>query len=164
MVYRIAVFLALLGFISCGDDKGAGKMDARITADTSTTDNGGTVDTPTATTDAGVGASCGTTVCTAAQECCLGGGGQSSCVTAGTCQGVTFGCDGPEDCETNQVCCYGQQGSGSAGHGGSECKATNQCQINACHVDADCTMQGATTCCTIASTPYKVCLAQCPMM
>lgn len=167
MAYRMSVFLALLGFIACGDDGGGNttKMDAPSATDDS---NGSAIDAavvdgpPGSMVDAGVGATCGTTTCTSTQECCVTGGGSGqTCVAQGTCAGVGFACDGPEDCEANQVCCYGNQGSGSAGTGGSECKLANQCQINACHVDTDCSGQ-TSKCCQVGMTAYKVCLAQCP--
>lgn len=166
MAYRAFVVFALVGFIACGDDGGGGggtQSDAPMgTSDGNMqTGDGGTIDSPGTTADAGLGAACGTTTCMATQECCLTGGGGGTCVAQGTCSGAAFACDGPEDCGANEVCCYGNQGGG--GMGGSECKPTAQCQINACHLDADC--GGATAkCCPVANTPYKVCLAQCPMM
>lgn len=169
MAYRMFVFLALLGFIACGDDAGSNttKMDAPAATDDSGgsgTDDAAVADAPGSTVDAGVGASCGNTTCTSTQECCFTGGGSAgTCVAQGTCSGVSFACDGPEDCASNQVCCYGNQGSGSGGTGGSECKLTAQCQINACHDDTDCS-GGTSKCCPVAMTTYKVCLAQCPMM
>jgi hypothetical protein len=166
MAYRITVFLALLVIISCGDDGGGKtKMDAPAGTDDSN-DSGAidaAVDAPPNMPDAGVGAVCGMTTCTPTQECCLGGGSGATCVTQNTCSGVAFGCDGPEDCGSTEVCCYGSQGSGSAGTGGSECQAATSCQSNACHVDMDCSGQ-TSKCCTIGSTQYKVCLAQCPPM
>ena len=170
MAYRIlAVVLAagVAAFLACGDDRGGSnttKMDAPTTADDGSSGSNeidAAIDASGTTTDAGVGAVCGTTSCTTAQECCLTMGSGGTCVTAGTCSGVGFQCDGPEDCGSTEVCCYGNQGSGSSGTGGSECKTTAQCQINACHVDMDCT--GTTTkCCAVGNTQYKVCLAQCP--
>jgi hypothetical protein len=166
MAYRTSIFFVLLGMIACGDDGGGGggtQNDAPGgTADGTMGNSDGSTDSPGVTGDAGLGATCGTTVCSATQECCLSSAG-GSCVAQGTCTGVGFACDGPEDCSSTEVCCYGNEGGGSAGTGGSECKPTNQCQINACHVDTDC--GGTTTkCCAVATTQYKVCLAQCPMM
>jgi hypothetical protein len=169
MAYRILVVLFAAGFaafLACGDDGGGNttKMDASTTPGDSSSGSdidAPLIDAPGTTTDAGVGAVCGTTTCTSTQECCLMMGSGGMCVTAGTCSGVGFECDGPEDCGSTEVCCYGNQGSGSAGTGGSECQLTAQCQINACHVDTDC--MGATSkCCSVASSQYKVCLAQCP--
>jgi hypothetical protein len=166
MAYRSCILIAFLGFIACGDDGGGGGThdDASTNSDgTQGTSDGATTDSPGGTADAGVGASCGTSVCTSTEECCVSGGGGGTCVAKGTCSGVAFVCDGPEDCSSTEVCCYGNEGGGGAGMGGSECKPTNQCQINACHADADCS--GVTSkCCAIANTPYNVCLAQCPMM
>jgi hypothetical protein len=165
MAYRISLFILLLGLFACGDDnRGGGTQDDAPTGSSDgmmgTGDGGGT-DSPGMSADAGLGASCGTTVCNATQECCLSGGGAGSCVAAGTCTGVSFGCDGPEDCSSTQVCCYGMDGNGGVGMGGSECEPTAQCQTNACHIDADCS--GSTAkCCPISNTPYSVCLAQCP--
>ncbi len=165
MAYRMCVVLAVLGFIACGDDGGGGgtQNDANNNSD----GNNGTIDaamtdSPPMTGDGGVGAACGTTTCSSTEECCVEGGG-ATCVAATTCGGVAFVCDGPEDCGANEVCCYGNEGNGSAGTGGSECRQTNQCQINACHVDTDCSGQTA-KCCPVTNTPYSVCLAQCPMM
>jgi hypothetical protein len=160
MAYRI-IFLVLVGVIACGDDNrggddGNGTDDASSGDGTMGTIDGSTSDGPIVTADAGLGAACGTTTCTGTQECCLAGGGTGTCVAQGTCAGVAFVCDGPEDCGS-QVCCYGGQG----GTGGSECKPASQCQINACHADTDC---GGSTpkCCAIMSSPYNMCLAQCP--
>jgi hypothetical protein len=169
MAYRMSVLLALTLF-ACGDDGGSNNStkDAPTATDDSSggsgsDDGGGTVDAPPGmTADAGVGATCGSMTCSATQECCVGQGG-STCVAAGTCNGVSFACDGPEDCASNQVCCFGNGGGGSGATEGSECKPAQQCQANACHVDTDCSGQ-TSKCCAIGNTQYKVCLAQCPMM
>src|ERR1044071_1637856 len=84
--------------------------------------------------DANVGVTCGAVTCAVGQECCVGGNGGSACVDQGTCQTVTFACDGPEDCEQNQVCCFAA-GGGGPGTAGAECKAAQACQTNACHTD-----------------------------
>lgn len=156
MAYRVFVCLVLFTYVACGNDGNKGRMDAP-----SGSDSGGTIDAPGMTADAAIGALCGGQPCQAAQECCLGSGGSNTCVALNTCGTIGFQCDGPEDCGGTQVCCYGaMMGSGSSG--GSTCKNASQCPTNACHVDTDCTQQGATKCCSLPSTPYSVCLAQCP--
>ncbi|HEU0032966.1 MAG TPA: hypothetical protein VFQ53_20180 [Kofleriaceae bacterium] len=152
-----ALWIAVaLAFAGCGDDDGGnnpppgdgpGGVDSNLLAD------GPAVDAPSTPVDGSVGVTCGNTTCVGTQECCIGQQG-STCVDQGTCQTVTFACDGPEDCP-GQVCCLG------AGEGGAECRNANQCQNTACHDDTDC---GGNTpkCCAIANTQYEVCLAQCP--
>ena len=165
MAYRFGL-LAVLVVLACGSDT---KMtDAPGAGSGSDASGSGAIDAPADGTGmgsgGGSGTTCGNTSCDSTQECCVtGGGGGGSCVATGTCSGVAFGCDGPEDCTNGDVCCFGNGGGGSGGTEGSECKPANQCQLNACHLNTDC---GGSTpmCCTVGSTPYKVCLAQCPMM
>lgn len=159
MAYRISAFLLCAIFIACGNDS-KGHNDAPPSSDGTNGGDGQSV-TDGRPGDATVGAVCGTTTCDPGQECCTGGGSASMCVPLNTCTTVSFVCDGPEDCGGTQVCCYGNTGSGSAGTAGSECKNAAQCNTTACHVDADCTMQGATKCCPIAQTQYNICLPQC---
>jgi len=158
MAYRVWFFLLCAMFVACGNDS-----NKHIDAPPGGTGNDGqaATDGMGAIADASIGAVCGTTTCGTDQECCTGGGSGSMCVAAGTCNTVSFGCDGPEDCSGTQVCCYGAEGSGSAGTAGSECKNASQCNNTACHVDGDCTMAGATKCCPIAQTQYSICLPQC---
>ena len=107
--------------------------------------------------DGAVGVMCGATPCTTTQECCITTGG-AMCVDTGTCTGVTFECDGPEDCpDAGQVCCLG--GGGPGGGGGSECRNANQCQTPACHNVADCDGE---MCCDLPAGDIDVCAPQCP--
>ena len=108
--------------------------------------------------DAAVGVTCGATTCAVGQECCIGANG-GTCEDQGNCQTVAFACDGPEDCEQNQVCCFAA-GGGGPGTAGAECKPAAQCQTNACHTDGDC---GGNTpkCCPIAATQYSLCRPAC---
>lgn len=169
MAYRLGL-LAVLAVFACGGDNkmtdapgsgsgsdanGSGASDASGDGTSGVGDANGS--------GGGPGTTCGNTSCSSTQECCVtGGGGGGTCVTTGTCSGVAFACDGPEDCTNGDVCCFGGGGGGSGGMEGSECKPANQCQLNACHVSTDC---GGNTpmCCAVANTPYMVCLAQCPM-
>jgi hypothetical protein len=157
----LLVLLAALGLIACGGESNK-SSDAPAGSDAPPTSDGNPGDgTPPNDNappgDAAVGTLCGTATCDVGQECCVGAGG-STCVDEGTCQTVAFQCDGPEDCETTEVCCFG---AGGQGGGGTECKAGNQCQNNACHEDMDCGGQ-TPTCCAIKNTQYSMCLAQCP--
>jgi hypothetical protein len=155
---RLVMLAALLA--ACGSDDKEQAIDAPSTppVDSPVTepDAAVVVDAPSGTVDAAVGTTCGAELCTATQECCVGAGG-STCVDTGTCQTVTFACDGPEDCP-GEVCCFG---AGGVGGGGSECRPANQCQNNACHEMTDC--EGNTPmCCPLGDTGFKACLAQCP--
>jgi hypothetical protein len=146
-------------FAACGSDNKDKAIDAADpTADSPPVETDApVVDAPPGNVDASLGTTCGAEFCTDTQECCVGAGG-STCVDIGTCQTVTFTCDGPEDCP-GEVCCFGA--GGGAGAGGSECTAANQCQNNACHEMTDC--EGNTPmCCPLGETGFKACLAQCP--
>jgi hypothetical protein len=109
--------------------------------------------------DAAVGVVCGAVTCAVGQECCVGGNGGSTCVDQGTCQTVTFACDGPEDCEQNQVCCFAA-GGGGPGTAGAECKSAQACQTSACHTDGDCA-DPTPKCCAIAQTQFSICRVAC---
>jgi hypothetical protein len=151
--YMRTIAIAFVILAACGGEKSKA-VDASAGSD-----GNPAIDAPVDSTgggrDAAVGVTCGQTSCTGTDECCVGQGG-STCVAMGTCQTATFTCDGPEDCDVNQVCCFG-----GAGQGGTECKPAAQCQSNACHTTMDC---GGTTpmCCPIAQSQYSVCLAHCP--
>jgi hypothetical protein len=161
---RLIMVFATIAVVACGGSSNKQDIDAPegggsdgATTDGSGTDSGGGIDAAGTHADGGIGVTCGATVCTGTQECCIGAGA-STCVDQGTCTTATFQCDGPEDCEANQVCCLG---AGGAGGGGAECKLATQCQSNACHFDTDC---GGNTpsCCPIGNSAYSACLAQCP--
>ena len=156
MAYRISAFFLCAVFIACGNDS---KAHTDAASDGANGGDGQAV-TDGRPGDATVGAACGGTTCDPNQECCTGGGSAATCVMMNTCTTVSFGCDGPEDCSGTQVCCFGNSG-GSAGMAGSECRNPAQCNTTACHVDTDCTMQGATKCCPIAQSQYNICLPQC---
>lgn len=82
------------------------------------------------------------TTCTApAQVCCAvakaadAGGGSSSCVAAGTCNGVSISCEGTDNCAAGDKCCLSGGGQGSAS-ATCEPKCNNGAQL--CNKQADC--------------------------
>lgn len=169
---RLVILLVAVGLAACGGGKNnnvdaASGSDAPIGGDGSPNDGTPNDGTPpndgappndgTPPSDAPLGTTCGTATCDTTQECCVGAGG-STCVATGTCQTTAFQCDGPEDCASNEVCCFGAGGMGS---GGTECKAATMCQNNACHVDTDCA-GNTSKCCALQNVQYSICLGQCP--
>src|SRR5262245_10979167 len=160
---RANYILVLSFLIACGSKHSTSGDDAPSGDDSSPM-----IDSPTSgdaggdgmsTVDAAVGVACGMTTCTSTQECCLANG-QRTCVAQGDCQGVAFACDGPEDCQTGEVCCA----SNTGGTPGSECRdAGDMCRAIACHADPDCPM-ATPKCCQLGMAELHVCLAQCPMM
>ncbi len=165
MAFRISSIVVVLALAACGG-KSSKSVDApNGTGDDAMTDGPASAmgdappgDGARSTGDArsGVGITCGAATCTdTTQVCCLGTGGQETCVAAGTCTGVAFACDASEDCPTNDVCCYSAGGTGA----GTSCKPANQCQTAACHTNDDCTGT-ASHCCPIGTTGFSVCSAQ----
>jgi len=170
MARAYVVIISVLTFaIACGDNGGGddGTSDDAALADADDGDgtssdidapdptgDGGTTDTPGNSTDAAVGTMCGTATCTTAQECCVQGQGRT-CVTAGTCTGVNFDCDGSEDCDLGEVCCYG----GGGGNGGTSCVASASCAAPTCSTMTDCPNANQ-ECCTLGQ--FSVCAMQCP--
>ena len=149
----VAVLLA-----ACSSNKSS--VDAPNNGDGSPIDsptNGDSAMDSTTTTDAAVGVTCGTMTCTGMQECCVGNGGTHTCVDPGNCQGVAFACDGPEDCQSPDVCCLAAVG----GMAGATCKPATMCQTDACHTDPDCPAN-TPKCCPVGTTGYNICLAKCP--
>jgi hypothetical protein len=101
--------------------------------------------------DAAVGVACGQMFCAPGTDCCIQQSG-SSCVTSGTCTGMTIACDGKEDCPASgQVCCFGQ-------NGGSSCTDGAGCSNPTCTTADDCPT-GSPMCCPIAG--IMVCSQQC---
>ncbi len=101
----------------------------------------------TACTPAGVGTvECGGMACS--DICCVSqtvsGQWAGTCVsdaqlccTSTSC--LALGCDGPEDCDTGEVCCHFSNSDGAA----AWCTSTLECQSGsatgyACHTDLDC--------------------------
>jgi hypothetical protein len=164
MAFRLACLtLGLLALGACGGH-GSKSVDAPPPGDGRAADSSSSTDSSVAgdamrdaPNGATVGTTCGSATCNTTQVCCVGAGGQSSCVAPGSCQGVSFACDGPEDCSNNDVCCYSASGSGG---GGATCEAANACQTTACHTDADCGGQ-TPSCCPLAQTGYMLCEAHC---
>jgi hypothetical protein len=149
--------------VACGDNGGDDDSTAIDAAEIDTavseidapdpTGDGATTDTPGSQSDAAVGTLCGQMTCTTAQECCVQGQGRT-CVAAGSCQGVNFDCDGPEDCDSGEVCCYG-----GGGNGGTSCTTAASCPAPTCSTATDCPTQGQ-MCCTIGQ--LQVCAMTCP--
>ncbi|MFO0564374.1 MAG: hypothetical protein U0263_01865 [Polyangiaceae bacterium] len=80
-------------------------------------------------------------LCSAGQVCCVevvnNRATNGSCTELTACSGPALRCDGPEDCQTGQVCCV----IDTVG-GGSECRAPNDCffsnEAKMCRDDANC--------------------------
>src|ERR1051326_469492 len=136
---RANYILVLFLVVACGSKHSTSGDDAP-----SGTDSNSMIDSPTgdaggdgmSNVDGAVGVVCGMTTCTSTQDCCLANG-QRTCVAQGQCQGVSFACDGPEDCPTGDVGCA----SNTGGMPGTSCKtAGDMCRPVACHNDPDCPM------------------------
>lgn len=154
-MFRTLSILITIALTACGNDK---KPAVDASGNDGTPGDGASVDSTSGShSDAAVGVTCGATACTGTDECCVGSGG-STCVYQDTCATVTFACDGPEDCGTNEVCCFG---NGGPGGGGAGCKLVSQCTNNACHFDSDCPAN-TPKCCPVGQSPYSACLTQCP--
>jgi hypothetical protein len=158
--------------IGCGDDGGGAVIDSAVPIDTAVgspdgapggTDGApGSIDAAPGNGDAGPlddagigpdaaqGVDCNGQTCDQGTECCVTAGG-SSCVEAGTCTGATIGCDGPEDCGDTEVCCGGLQ---------TQCAAADTCQVELCHITADC-QDPAQECCSFGGGTSSVCLDRC---
>jgi len=156
----LATWIAVLVACGGGDSK---QNDAPPAGSDATPGDGVQNDTPPPgdgnnNVDAAVGVACGAVTCAVGQECCIGANG-GTCEDQGNCQTVSFACDGPEDCEQNDVCCLAA-GGGGPGTAGAECKPAAQCQTNACHTDDDCS-GNTPKCCAIAQTQFSLCRANC---
>jgi hypothetical protein len=105
---------------------------------------------------------CGNTTCDAStQECCTTAAGPSCIAKGGTCYGSVALCDGPEDCNTGEVCCGRNYGSSR----GLRCATTCNNGTVVCHLDSDC--GSGERCCgteTIAGYSVTTCTptADCP--
>jgi len=85
--------------------------------------------------------------------CCVGLGGQSCKAECGLFQAAQK-CDGPEDCEGEQVCCVGFPAGSSCNPG------CNNGQDMLCHIDDDCPEEMACESCSFpGSPPTNVCKA-----
>jgi hypothetical protein len=80
----------------------------------------GAVDAQPTSTISCPGSQCG-------NVCCVG-----ACA-AGTCAGEVYRCDGPEDCDADEVCCNDQNGSSCSSN-----PCTGGGRFEACHTTADC--------------------------
>lgn len=95
------------------------------------------------------GVPCGSTSCTGGDACCMTFSG-GTCGLPATCtQGLPLRCDGPEECQTGEVCCATVIYDGSGLSGGSICGTT--CDTTGsllggvmCHSNDDC--QSPKTC------------------
>jgi hypothetical protein len=158
---RAKYILVLTFLIACGSKHSTSGDDAPSGTDSSSTDSPTSGDAggdAMSNVDGAVGVACGTTTCSATQECCLTNG-QRTCVDQGNCQGAAFECDGPEDCQMGEICCA----SNTGGTPGTTCQdATDMCRAIACHNDPDCPMTDP-KCCQLGMTGLNVCLPQCPM-
>jgi hypothetical protein len=159
---RFLLASCIAALVACGGNGSSKQSDAPPVGSDAPPGDGMQSDTPpgdgSSGTDAAVGVVCGATTCAPTQECCVGANG-GTCVDMGTCQTVTFACDGPEDCEANQVCCFAA-GGGGPGTAGAECKSAQACQTSACHTDGDCA-DPTPKCCPIAQTQFSICRANC---
>jgi hypothetical protein len=103
--------------------------------------------------------------CSSGQVCCdPASGGTPGCQPAGgSCAGVSYACDGPEDCQSGQVCCL-RIGNVS---GTASCTAAADCQNTQgaplCHSAADCPDQQE--CCPGPGKggQFMVCEVGCPI-
>lgn len=78
------------------------------------------------------GVDCGPFTCEGfTPECCVYAFMTFACLPAGTCTEIELDCDGPEDCDVGDQCCFdGQDAACSNGCGGGE--------DTLCHTDGDC--------------------------
>lgn len=166
------VMLSAIAGLSCGDDESGEDVDASVQADADPNApdaDTASADADPAAPDAGpqnAGIECGGSVCDeTTQECCLDplGGSAEMCVDTGTCQTVTIGCDGPEDCPSmgggQRTFCCARGGGGDTG--GTECSMSNQCQFEACHTPDDCPQDAPECCDTGGLLPVNVCRPAC---
>jgi hypothetical protein len=153
-----ALWLGLCVVVAaCGSD-GGGSIDAAVAdADPNAPDaDPNTPDANPNAPDAGEeqGVACGETTCEVGDDCCVGAGGGSTCVEAGTCQGTTISCDSPGQCtEEGQVCC-----ATVGGGGGTECSDSGTCQAVICRNVDDCPTAGQ-QCCMVGNVGF--CRNQC---
>ncbi len=151
-------------FACGGDDDGGGdtgdSADNDAAAGGDDGGGGGDGDAGTDNADAAggdfTGITCADDTCEAGAEvCCLGDMGLTC---AAECAGTSFACDGPEDCEGENICCGSRDGTlctaaGDCG-GGGEGDAV-------CHVAEDCPEAGQ-ECCTTPQGNIGVCRNRCP--
>jgi len=151
---------------ACGDDDGGGTGDSGDSADNDAAvgdgsdGGGGDSDGSSDNADAGgdfTGIPCADDTCESGTEVCCAGEGGLTCET--TCDTISFGCDGPEDCEGDDVCC-------GSGQDGTQCAAAGECGNQqdgdvVCHVADDCPEAGQ-DCCKPPEAPVGVCRNHCP--
>jgi hypothetical protein len=173
MVHRVVLFFVLL--LGCGN-KGVGYVDARAVSSDGSVAEDGTVGASDAgdndgdsssNHDAAVGVTCGTSICTAAHECCVSTLGAHKCVVPGTCSDAAFACAAPTDCDGDDACCSFVTGQGSAAGAANVCAPESECHngegLNQiCHSDQDCAfLPHSQKCCDAMWTWQKICRAHC---
>jgi len=151
---------------ACGDDDGGGDTGDSSGSDAAVgggSDGGDQVDTDASADSADAAAGdvtgipCAGDTCEAGTEVCCAGEGGLTCET--TCDTVSFACDGPEDCEGDNVCCgSGQDGTVCAAPG--DCGEAQDGDV-VCHVADDCPEAGQ-DCCKPAEAQVGVCRNHCP--
>jgi hypothetical protein len=111
------------------------------------------------------GVACGiapTLTCTPpTSECCVAG--NDTCIMPeAACTGERMQCDGTEDCNGGDVCCF-RPGDGARCAAAAMCNGTD---VVMCHPDGPKTCVGALKCCQLGpgptTSPYGVCRAFCP--
>lgn len=162
-LFLAAVLLAQ----GCGDDDGDGDGDSSAIdgggGDGEDGGGGGGGDGGDDNADAGggdfEGIPCGDDTCDeAAEECCVGEGGPS-CVSKDTCETVTFGCDGPEDCPAADDLCCGNGADGTSCQPAEDCGGGGESPV-VCHADEECPEQGD-ECCIPPQLESGVCRPNC---
>lgn len=133
------------------------------------------LDAPVSAADGAVvglpGVMCGGDRCAPGERCCNQFTSRACQARSSVCPLVPTDCDGPEDCDTGQICCVGPN---------AEMRISAQCITGAacpgegptmslmtCHTDAECAARGVGTprCCPFAGAPplleIRWCRASC---
>lgn len=112
----------------------------------------------------GDGITCGDTVCTGGDICCvvLGPTGSAACMAPDDCEAAALTCDGPEDCGGAGACCLTATGSPPAVSISAVCAAPTDasCQSEFCHTDEDCS-DPTMSCCPSPAGLGQVCSPAC---
>lgn len=99
-----------------------------------------------------VGVLCGTTVCSADQQCCADFINGPRCTAqSAQCNGISATCDGIEDC-AGKACCEGASALSIACGTATTCPIA---QIEVCRDATDCTDPDTPACCLDATTPNE---------
>lgn len=126
-------------------------------------DRGGAADAPVGSVDGAVvglpGVMCGTDRCAPGERCCNQFTSRACQPRTAVCPLVPTDCDGPEDCETGQICCVGPNAEMRIA---AQCITGASCpgmgptmSLQTCHADAECAARGVGTplCCPFAGSP-----------